>query len=181
MDWRLYHYYDRSTGPFLNLSQVSDEEAASIQAGLAARPEYFASKRPAEYLGRRRELETLARRLFMEAGGRPRTSTPQYLVLGACPWIETWFPDPAWIRIVLDTIPEDCISFSYGDLFPSFSPRCADGREYRGRIYTRRGIEELVGRLGLPQDWNPDGTYGPERYVEAQLWDDAEKYVSVRA
>ena len=28
-------------------------------------------------------------------------------------------------------------------------------------------------RYGLPQDWNADGHSGPERYIEAQVWDDA--------
>ena len=33
----------------------------------------------------------------------------------------------------------------------------------------------LVGILiscKLPQDWNADGKYGPERYIEAQIWSD---------
>jgi hypothetical protein len=26
--------------------------------------------------------------------------------------------------------------------------------------------------IGLPQEWNRDGSKGPERYVEAQIWDE---------
>jgi len=25
---------------------------------------------------------------------------------------------------------------------------------------------------GLPQEWNADGQGGPERYIEAQVWDE---------
>ena len=31
---------------------------------------------------------------------------------------------------------------------------------------------EIIKKYGLPQDWNPDGKYGPERYVEAHVWSD---------
>ena len=36
--------------------------------------------------------------------------------------------------------------------------------------------KELFGGIqqyGLPQDWNADGKGGPERYIEAQIWEDA--------
>ena len=35
--------------------------------------------------------------------------------------------------------------------------------------------DEIIGvikKYGLPQNWNPDGKYGPERYVEAHVWSD---------
>ncbi|OAH09946.1 hypothetical protein [Streptomyces jeddahensis] len=40
-------------------------------------------------------------------------------------------------------------------------------------MYTRDEIFQLIDEYGLPQDWNPDGSQGPERYIEAQIWDDA--------
>ena len=33
-------------------------------------------------------------------------------------------------------------------------------------------ILRIIDKYGLPQDWNPDGVYGPERYVEAHVWSD---------
>jgi hypothetical protein len=33
-------------------------------------------------------------------------------------------------------------------------------------------IPKIVLQFGLPQYWNPDGTLGPDRYIEAQIWDD---------
>ena len=32
-------------------------------------------------------------------------------------------------------------------------------------------IDEIQ-KYGLPQDWNDDGKYGPERYIEVQVWSD---------
>jgi hypothetical protein len=48
-----------------------------------------------------------------------------------------------------------------------------DGKPYRGQVYTRNELTQVIERYGLPQDWNPDGKGGPERYIEAQVWDDA--------
>ena len=33
-------------------------------------------------------------------------------------------------------------------------------------------IKEIIAKYGYPQDWNNDGTKGPERYIEAQVWTD---------
>lgn len=62
------------------------------------------------------------------------------------------------------------ISFTYGDLFPTM--RYKDGKPYRGKVYLKNEILRLVDEYGWPQEWNKDGDYGPERYIEAQVWDD---------
>ena len=49
---------------------------------------------------------------------------------------------------------------------PTFSDQCADGKEYRKKLYTYEEIPEIIGKYVLPQDWNNDGKYGPERYIE---------------
>ena len=53
-----------------------------------------------------------------------------------------------------------------------FALKCADGKEYRKKLYTYEEILEIIGKYGLPQDWNDDGKYGPERYIEAHVWSD---------
>ena len=55
---------------------------------------------------------------------------------------------------------------------PTFSPTINDGREYRHQIYTYEEILEMIEKYGLPQEWNADGSYGPERYIEVQVWSD---------
>lgn len=131
----------------------------------------MASRRDSGYLQRRRELEALARRLFIAKGGRPRRSTPRYMVVGACPWLESWYTDPDCIRIPLSGFDPDTVSFTYGDLFPTFSPRVSDDREYRRKVYTLPEMLVLIDRYGYPQIWNPNGEHGPERYIEAQVWE----------
>lgn len=169
---RLYHYYERSRGPFRSISDLSDEEAARLLEEIKQDPRLFASARPPDYLDRRRELEATAQRLFIEKGGRPVRRWPHYFVVEPCPWLESWYIQPASVSVALAEVDPAIVSFSYGDLFPTFSRRVHDGREYRGRIYTLTEILDLIERYGYPQDWNADGQNGPERYIEAQVWDD---------
>ena len=64
------------------------------------------------------------------------------------------------------------VSFTYGDSMPTFSPTIHDGKEYRYRLYTDEEILPIIEKFGLPRDWNDDGKYGPERYIEAHVWSD---------
>ncbi|MCU1439053.1 MAG: hypothetical protein JWP85_50 [Rhodoglobus sp.] len=166
----LFHYYERSIGPFRNLSDLAPDAAAAVQAAITQRGTTFAARRPVGYLERRRELEQLARDLFVAQGGKPERDRPHYMVVGACPFLAGWYDDPAHAAIALDVFDPSTLSFTYGDLFPTFSDRVDDGREYRRRVYTVDGIREVIARHGLPQEWNPDGAQGPERYVEVQVW-----------
>ena len=36
----------------------------------------------------------------------------------------------------------------------------------------RMALVEVIEKYGLPQEWNPNGEFGPERYVEAHVWSD---------
>ncbi len=71
------------------------------------------------------------------------------------------------------------LSFTYGDSHPTFSGNVKDGKEYRNRLYTYGEIQEIIDKYGLPQHWNPDFRFGPECYVEVQMWTDRglEKYL----
>lgn len=167
----LYHYFERSAGPFRNLSALADEDAERIAARLREEGRSFAGKRSADYLAIRRELELRARSIFAGKGGRPSSDYPHYMTLGACPWLETWYVNPGVITIDWDDFAAEALSFTYGDLFPTM--RVADGRPYRRQVYTKEEIVAVIAQHGLPQQWNPEGALGPERYIEVQVWDAA--------
>jgi hypothetical protein len=167
----LYHYYDAASGPVLNLSDLPPAEAEAVQAQLVRQGKGFAAQRGADYLARRRELEQLARRLFIAKGGCPVRSAPHYMVVGECPWLATWYADGRFVKMPIEAFDVRTVSFTYGDLFPTFSPQAADGAEYRGQVYTYEEILHLIERYGLPQEkWT--GAFGQPAYVEAQVWED---------
>ncbi len=167
----LSHYYEAARGPFQNLSDLSLEKAEEVMHGIRQDGVVFASKRAVGYMLVRRELEDRVRQLFLERGGAPRRLRPHYMILGDCPWLETWYIEPRVVRIPLVQFDERIVSFTYGDTFPAM--RYGDGKPYRGRVYLMTELAELVARYGLPQEWNADGKKGPDRYIEAQVWDDA--------
>lgn len=166
----LYHYYECSTGPFRNLSDLPMEEAERIQKRLREERKVFASKRNDEYLAVRRELEDRVRKLFIEKGGKPVRERPHYMTLGPCSWLKEWYVEGCELSIPLSNFKPDTISFTYGDTFPAM--RYQDGKPYRGKVYTVEEISGIIRKYGLPQGWNKDGKYGPERYIEVQVWDD---------
>lgn len=132
----------------------------------------MAAHRNNGYLRKRHELEELARNIFISKGGRPLRKAPHYMVVGECEWLKTWYTEGDCVKIHISEFKLDTVSFTYGDLFPTFSPRVNDNKEYRKNVYTYSEIIEIINRYGLPQEWNRDGKFGPERYVEVQVWDD---------
>lgn len=166
----LSHYFEADQGPFRSLSDMSLEDAERVLEGIRREGAIFASKRAPDYLTIRRELELRIRGLFVAKGGQPRRETPHYFILGTCPWVQTWYQDGREVRLALAKIDPAIVSFTVGDSFPAM--RYQDGKPYRGQVYTLAELPEAIRLYGLPQIWNPDGKLGPDRYIEAQVWDD---------
>lgn len=169
----LYHYYDKTIGPFRNLSDVSFEEANEILNEIKRnKPNVQCAKRQATYIEDRLHYEAILREKFVEKGGIIRRQAPHYMVVEHSPWLSTWFEHSAYIKIPIEEFDLSTVSFTYGDSHPTFSPRVTDNKEYRKKIYLYDEILEIISKYGLPQDWNDDGKYGPERYIEAHIWSD---------
>jgi len=171
----LFHYYDTTIGPFRNLSDLPIDEAKAILDEIRnTRPNVQSASRQSGYMNRRHEIEEILRTEFTKKGGVIQRKVPHYMVVGDSPWLATWFEDSAYIKIPIREFDVKTISFTYGDAFPVFSEgkHKMDDKEYRRKVYTYDEILELIVRYGLPQDWNSDGTHGPERYIEAHVWCD---------
>ena len=161
----LSHYYDSSTGPFRSLSDLPRDQAERVLASIRAAGVGFASKRAEDYLAVRDELEAHVRTLFIAKGGKPQRLHPHSMILGQSDWLKSWYVDGQELCIPLPEFAPECVSFTYGDLFPSM--RYPDGKAYRGQVYVMSELEGLIRAYGLPQECNPDGHLGPDRYIEA--------------
>jgi hypothetical protein len=166
----LSHYFEAARGPFRSLSTLPPDQAEQVLGRLRRAGIGFASQRAPDYLAIRCELEQRIRALFISKGGQPRRPTPHYMILGACAWVKTWYQHGAEVRVSLAAFDPAVVSLTYGDSFPAM--RYADGKPYRGQVYTLAELPALVYQYGLPQVWNAEGKLGPERYIEAQVWDD---------
>jgi hypothetical protein len=165
----IVHYYEASQGPFRSLSDLPLQEAESILQRIRQEGIAFASQRSTDYLDIRKSLEERIRRLFIEKGGQPKRLRPHYFILGHCDWVKSWYCDGQEVQVLLKTVNPHVISFTYGDSFPAM--RYQDGKPYRGQVYILEELPALLAQYGLPQVWNPEGKSGPERYIEAQVWD----------
>ncbi len=178
----LYHYYEKEKGPFLNLSDLTMEEANAVMADIKQKkPNVQCSGRDPMYMFRRLMYEDIMRKEFVKKGGIIERQVPHYMVIEQVPWLATWFENDASICIPIEEFNLRTVSFTYGDSHPTFSPypRDDDWKEYRRKIYTYEEILGLIDKYGLPQDWNGDGQHGPERYIEAHVWSDKpiQKYI----
>ena len=170
---KLYHYYEKSIGPFRSISDLSDKEADLVlQRIREEKPEAFISKRPEDYVAKRRRFEGILKEEFLKKGGLIERETPHYFVVEACPFFEKWYEQTAFVEIDAEQLDLRTVSFTYGDSHPTFSGKVKDGKEYRNRLYTYDEILGIIEKYGLPQVWNPNFKYGPECYVEVQVWSD---------
>lgn len=166
----LSHYYEADDGPFRSLTDLPEAQAEAVLQKIRRTGDRFASQRQEDYLSIRRELEERVRGLFIEKGGQPLRMRPHYFVLGECPWLKSWYVKGCELRLSLAKFSPNIVSFTYGDTFPAM--RFLDGKPYRNQVFTLDELPGLVDQYGLPQVWNPEGTLGPDRYIEAQVWDD---------
>jgi len=165
----LYHYFERKVGPFVSTSGLSIEDAMKIQSQLTT--PFHIENRSQRYYERRQYLEQLLRSLFIDKGGEPALNVPYYMAIGECPFLATWFEESEYVKIPISEFDLRTLSFTYGDTFPTFSLRAADGMEYRNTVYLYDEILTIIEKYGLPQDsW--DGTFESPCYVEVQVWSD---------
>ncbi|GAA4292803.1 hypothetical protein GCM10023142_28440 [Anaerocolumna aminovalerica] len=169
----LYHYYDKSIGPFMNLSDIPIDEAKKVLNEFKQnKPNVQCAGRHVEYMETRLYYEELIRNLFIKKGGSVTRNAPHYMVVEHSPWLSTWYENSAYIKIPIEEFDLKTISFTYGDSHPTFSPKVDDSKEYRKKVYMYDEILAIIKKYGLPQDWNHDGKFGPERYIEVQIWSD---------
>lgn len=85
-------------------------------------------------------------------------------------WLLEWYREGQQVTVPLNCFDPAAIRFTYGDSFPAM--RFQDGKPYGGQVYTLHELPDIVREFGLPQVWNREGSLGPERHIEAQIWDD---------
>lgn len=169
----LYHFFDKRTGPFKSLTAVSAEEAKIVMEKIRReRPNSQCAQRHDKYVEYRHNCENILKREFAKKGGVMEIDSPHYMVVEFSPWLSTWYEQSEYIRIPIEEFDTRTLSFTYGDSTPTFSDRVNDGKEYRKKLYTYEEILQVIDKYGLPQDWNDDGSRGPERYIEVHVWSD---------
>ena len=161
------HYYVRGTDPWQNIMLLPEKEAFRVAADLAAAyPGRTSFGRFADfehYYPLRKAADELVREGFIRLGGKPRLAHPYSFVLGESDYLKGWFDGGESLRIPLEEIPEDRISFTLGDSCAKYT------RQEPLEVFTKRMICEKIRASGgsLEELVRSIAPYG---YVEAQLW-----------
>ena len=125
------------------------------------------------YLRRRFDTEKVLYDQFVQKGGKPRIKHPYYFTLGKC---DEWFYGQkgafGCVELSLEEFDLDAISFTYGDSIPTFMEEFQDKKEYRSQVYAFSEIIALINKYGMPNVWNEYEKFGPENYIEVQVWSD---------
>ena len=177
----LYHYYESTGLPFANLSDLSVNEANAVLNKIKKdKPNSQHAQRHEKYVEYRRNCESILRSRFIEKGGVIKKNVPYYMTIEHSPWLSTWFENSAFIKIPIEEFDIKTLSFTYGDSMPTFSQAIVNKKEYHNQLYTYDEILKIIDKYGLPQNWNDDGKYGYERYIEVHIWNDfpINKYIT---
>jgi hypothetical protein len=170
------HYHRADRRPFQNLTEVPEDQAAEVLAGLEGGSRRRFGPR---YLGLRRATEARARELFVAAGGRPVRTSPHYFVLGESAWFAGLHDEPREVRLPLSALPDPVTSFTWTDSITALGlgeelgvPSAPPGQ---------RGLHRLAAldpsRVREPAAAGGAGYEGYQfrvldHYVEVQLWSD---------
>ena len=172
----LYHYFDKRKIPFLNLSDLTDEEAIKLHTNLSAENNernIFAERDAnGQYMIQRRIVEKRAYSMFVRKGSKPQRQAPHYMILAEKELAEckAWFIDCGVIKIPIDEFDKSTVSFTYGDSFPTFKPIFDEEPEYNLYLYDE--ILEIIQQQGMPPSRNDDMSWLEPSYIEAQVWSD---------
>ena len=161
------HYYVQGTDPWKNIMLLSEEAAFRKAAELASAHEGMTSYGRfadfANYYPLRKAADQRVREQFIDLGGKPQLEHPYSFVLGESEYLKTWFDEGDSLRIPLDEIPDELISFTLGDSCAKFA------RNDSLEVLTKQMLIEKLHTF----DDSPEKlvlSIPPYGYVEAQLW-----------
>lgn len=176
----LYHFYDKTRGPFLTVSDLPAEEAIKenkrvqrLRAEKEGRE--YDENEVDEYCwipeGRHRQEDRM-RQIFVAKGGIAHRKYPYYMVFRNEDMSdEADFYDGNCIKIPVEGFDMSTVSFTYGDSMQHADPGPFNDMPYKNQVYTYDEILIIINEYGWikkSDDWN----WSMPCYIEAQLWSD---------
>ena len=163
------HYCYPGTDPWKNIMNLPEQEAFRVAAELAAsHPGTTSFGRFADfenYYPLRKKADEYVRDAFIKLGGKPRLQHPYSFVLAESEYLKNWFDCDDKIVLDLSDIPDDQVSFTFGD-------SCAViGHGSELTVLTKQMLMEGIRACGDSVDVFLKKSLGNNYYVEVQLWD----------
>lgn len=168
----IVNYCHKNCVPLKNIMRLPKEEAYALAAELARQnPDTTAFWRFADfhhYYPERLAIDQRLYQRFTELGGRPAERHPLSFVLEGSEMLQAWFDYGIVTRLPLSAIPEEQISFTYGDSM-SISKKNGDFT-----MLTKATLAEEMEAAGLPPESFVAWANQEYRYIEVQVWGDVQ-------
>ncbi len=131
----LYHYFEKERGPFLVLPDLPNEEVqrlinqCRLEDKASGRKTLMGSVYNDDNIVMRRRQEYMARKTFIEKGGKPIRQHPYYMVLARVDDIsykeglKNRYNNGEHVRISVEEFDMTSVSFTYGDQSETVDPR----------------------------------------------------------
>ena len=159
-------HYNRSE-PFRSMSEVSQTNLPTVLSQLNESNSWGLNRfSDPEYLPTRLAVEQKIRRDFINKGGKPELDYPIYFFLGNNARFEEHKSNVGY-RINLSDVPQDSVSFTYGD---SLFSLCEDNRQKLGHEYLSEHCSQVY-RLDELKALHLAIQDRPQKlHIECQLW-----------
>ena len=166
----LVHYDHPNCTPMCNIVRLPEKEAFALARQLAGQNKGVAAfHRFADfqnYYPLRMRADQLMRQAFISLGGHPVAEHPLSFVLQGSDYLVRWFDKGPATVIPMNRIPDEAISFTYGD---SCSTLLKNGRiELVTKSMLLRHIQSYHGDIGAFMQAITDQYH----YIEVQIWND---------
>ncbi len=161
------HYYYTGTDPWQNIMNLPEAEAFRVAEELAgAHPGTQSFGRFADfsnYYPLRKKADQFVRDRFVSLSGKPELEHPYCFCLGESEYLESWFSNGEKLVLGLAGIPDDQVSFTYGD-------SCAlIGKGKEPKVMTKSMLLSEIAACGSYEAFL-NKVREECTYVEVQLW-----------
>lgn len=180
------HYFEADRGPFLNICDVTDQEAEElVRAEKDARTEFNRFAMGPDFLAWRREADDLLIRAYFEKFGHLPEGRPYFALLGSFDKTLTMFRDGRKIEMDVCEFSERELTFMYPDhshlvtFYGSSAPALFyqpppdwNRESFWGRLFTTSELRQEYSRLGIDKmiQAHKDREGWAGCYVEAHIW-----------
>lgn len=170
------HYYLADRKPFLSISVLSGEKLESVLKDLRGKNERGESHRwiAPWYVQERKKTEDFLRTEFLKKGGKAERQYPLYFILGKNEGLKN-ISKQNEVRILLDDLPKNVISFTYPDSMATFVLKDDPPYylPYHGKVFTYEEIVEVIKEYGFPEEGLMQcSKFRYPNCIEMQLWSD---------
>lgn len=175
----LVHYYLPHKKPFLNLSDLSENDRDSVAGELNKRAEEGQMRRafPDWYFVQRKEAEENMLKAYIERGGKPERTAPHYFSLGESLGMEFVYNNN--FKKIIAPIAEfkTEVLFSIGDTLWTFAnsqnpDQQWENKWYQGKLYTYAETCAIIKKINLDLTSKDSLNKNQVFQVEAVVWSD---------